>query len=337
MIITRTPFRISFFGGGTDYPVWYQKNGGSVISVTINKYCYITTRFLPPFFKYKYRIRYTKRELTKSLYQIKHPAVRECIKFMEIDDGIEMVHTSDLPAMSGLGSSSAFTVGFVNSLYALKNKRVSKLRLAEEAIFIEQHLIKERVGSQDQVNAAYGGFNRIDFTPENKIKVTPMNIDSEKLIELEDCLMLYFTGFQRRASDIATQIIKNTPNKQNELSNMTKLVNQAHQILKSKKGDLMDFGKLLDEHWQIKKKLASNVTNLNIDAIYQAAKDAGALGGKLLGAGNGGFMVLFVLPQHQQAVRYKLKKLLHVPYKFDFDGSQIIYQMPPEIENGYKG
>ncbi len=337
MVITRTPFRISFFGGGTDYPVWYKHHGGSVLSATINKYCYITTRYLPPFFKYNYRIRYTKRELTQRVDQIKHPSVRECLNFIEESNGIEMVHTSDLPAMSGLGSSSAFTVGFLNSLYALKNKKVSKLRLAQEAIHVEQNLIGESVGSQDQVNASFGGFNKIDFLTNNDILVKGLNLSDNQLLELEDCLELYFTGFQRHSSEVAAKIIKNAPKREKQLSQMNDLAKEGFKILSSKKSDLRDFGKLLDQNWQLKKSLASNVTNNIIDKIYEVAKEAGALGGKILGAGNGGFIIFFVMPENRVKVKEKLKKLLYVPFKFEFGGSQVIYQMPSEIENGYKG
>lgn len=214
MIITKTPFRISFFGGGTDYPVWYEKNGGSVLSTTINKYCYILCRYLPQFFSYKYRIRYTLREETRTIEEIKHPSVRECLKFLDIKEGVEMVHTSDLPAMSGIGSSSAFTVCFLHSLYALIGKIVNKRQLALDAIHVEQDLIKENVGSQDQTAAAFGGLNRIDFGGESKIAVQPITISQNKLDLLQNNLMLFFTGFSRTASTIAGEQIKQTPSKE---------------------------------------------------------------------------------------------------------------------------
>jgi D-glycero-alpha-D-manno-heptose-7-phosphate kinase len=203
MIITRTPFRISFFGGGTDYPVYYNEHGGSVLSTTINKYCYITCRYLPPFFEHNYRIRYSKKEEIQTVDEIQHPSVRECLKFVGIEKGIEMVHTGDIPAMSGIGSSSSFTVGFLNALYALQGKMVTKRKLAFDAIHVEQKIIKENVGSQDQVAAAFGGFNRIDFGGTEGIFVQPITTTPEKLQYLQDCLLFYFTGFSRLASDIA--------------------------------------------------------------------------------------------------------------------------------------
>lgn len=337
MIISRTPFRISFFGGGTDYPVWYKQKGGMVISTSINKYCYITTRYLPPFFKYKYRIRYTKRELTRTLKSIQHPSVRECLKFLDIKDGIEMVHASDLPAMSGLGSSSSFTVGFLNTLYSLLDKKTTKKKLAEEAIFVEQELIKENVGSQDQVIAAFGGFNKTVFNKDGSFTTSPINIEKDKFNELENNLLLYFTGFQRRASDIAVELIKNTPNKTKELDEMFKLAIEAFSILKSKKKSIDDFGKLLDNHWQLKRSLASSISNKFIDDIYKEATDAGALGGKILGAGGGGFMLFYVKPEDKERVKKRLKKMLYVPFKFENTGTQIVHKAPSTIENGYKG
>lgn len=338
MVITRTPFRISFFGGGTDYPIWYKNHGGgSVISTTIDKYCYIITRYLPPFFKYKYRIRYTKRELTKNLQSIKHPSVRECLKFLKINDGIELVHTSDLPAMSGLGSSSSFTVGFLHSLYGLLDKKITKKQLAYDAIHVEQNLIKEIVGSQDQVAASFGGFNKIDFYPDNKISVKPINISLENIADLEDHLLLFFTGFQRTASEIATEFVKNSIKKEKELQLINNLTKNALKALtKSQKG-FLEVGNLLDEHWQVKKKLATNISTPFIDDVYQAAKEAGAVGGKVLGAGGGGFMVFFVDKESKEKVKKKLKKLLCVPFKFENSGSQIIYQTSSQTENGYKG
>lgn len=337
MIISRTPFRISFFGGGTDYPIWYKQKGGMVISTSIDKYCYITTRCLPPFFKYKYRIRYTKRELTRTLKTIHHPSVRECLKFLDIKEGIEMIHTSDLPAMSGLGSSSSFTVGFLNTLYALIDKKVNKKQLAEKAMFIEQELIKENVGSQDQIVASYGGFNKILLNKDGSFTVSPINLSNDRLMELEHNLLLYFTGFQRRASDIAVELIKNTPSKATELNEIHILAKEALSILKSKAKPIDDFGKLLDNHWQLKKSLASNISNKFIDDIYKEAKDAGALGGKVLGAGGGGFIVFYVRPEDKDKVKRRFKKMLYVPFKFENTGTQIVYKSPSLIENGYKG
>lgn len=293
MIITRTPFRISFFGGGTDYPVWYEENGGAVLSTTINKYCYINCRYLPPFFDYAYRLRYTLREETKNLEEIKHPSIRECLKFLEIEKGIEMVHTSDIPAQSGIGSSSAFTVGFLNALYALRGKMVTKRQLARDAIHIEQDILKESVGSQDQVACAFGGFNKIEFGGDRNFYVCPVTISSEKINSLQDHLLLFFTRFTRNASEIAAEQIKNTPNKKAELKALKEIVEEAIKILNSSGENLRYFGKLFHEAWKIKKSLTGLISNSVIDQIYETALSAGALGGKLLGAGGGGVYFVF--------------------------------------------
>jgi len=327
MIISRTPFRISFFGGGTDYPVWYKENEGSVISASINKYCYITCRYLPPFFGYKYRIVYSQREHAHSLSEVKHPSVRECIRFMGLDKGIEVHHDGDLPARTGLGSSSSFTVGLLNALYALKGKMVSKKQLTLDAIHVEQEKIKEHVGSQDQTIAAFGGFNKISFNSHN-IEVQPVTVDFEKMQHFQKHLMLFFTGFSRTASEIAKEQIKETSNKKKELSAMHEMVAAAMDILNQSKDNFNEFGKLLNESWQIKRSLTSKISTPVIDEIYEAALRAGATGGKLLGAGGGGFILFFVKPELQPQVRKALSKLLYVPFRFDTLGSQIIYYAP---------
>ena len=324
MIITRTPFRISFFGGGTDYPVWYKENDGAVLSTTINKYCYISCRYLPPFFDYNYRIRYSFREETQNVSEIKHPSVRESLKFLNIDKGIEMVHTSDIPAQSGIGSSSAFTVGFLNALYALKGKIVTKRQLAREAIHIEQNLIKENVGSQDQVAAAFGGFNKIEFGGEKEFYAYPITLSAEKIDLLQKHLMLFFTGFPRNASDIAGEQIKQTSNKKKELKIMKEMVEEAINILNRDSNDMSDFGKLLHDAWDIKMSVTNLISTSTIDEIYSTAISAGAIGGKLLGAGGGGFMLLFVPPALQPSVRERLKNLLFVPFRFETLGTQTI-------------
>ncbi|MCF7907777.1 MAG: kinase [Candidatus Omnitrophica bacterium] len=328
MIISRTPFRISFFGGGTDYPVWYRENGGAVISASINKYCYITCRYLPPFFDYKYRIVYSQREAVKSLSDIKHPSVRECLNFMNLGKGVEIHHDGDLPARTGLGSSSAFTVGLLNALYALKGKMVTKKQLALEAIHVEQERIKEHVGSQDQTIAAFGGFNKITFARDNNIEVQPVTLHFEKLKHLQRHLMLFFTGFSRTASEIAQEQINQTPNRTKELGNMHDMVYAAMDILNSNHEDFSDFGKLLNESWKIKRSLTSKISTPLIDQIYETAMWAGAKGGKILGAGGGGFILFFVNPEFQQKVRLALKNLLYVPFRFDTLGSQIVYYAP---------
>ena len=330
MIISRTPFRVSFFGGGTDYPVFYEENGGAVLSTSINKYCYVICRYLPPFFDYKYRIRYTQREETQTIAEIKHPSARECLNFVNLDRGVEIQHNADLPAMSGLGSSSAFTVGLLNGLYALKGKMITKRRLALDAIHVEQDMIKENVGSQDQTAAAFGGFNKITFGGEHRITVHPITIDQDKLDSLQDHLMLFFTGFPRNASEIAGEQVRKTPEKKTELKAMMAMVDEALDTLNGSEGRLTDFGKLLHESWKIKRSLTAHITNSWIDEVYEAGLEAGASGGKLLGAGGGGFILFFVKPELQHNVKEKLKKLLYVPFKFENLGSQIIYYAPED-------
>ena len=329
MIITRTPFRISFFGGGTDYPVYYKEHGGAVLNVTINKYCYITCRYLPPFFDHTFRIRYSMKEETKEIKDIKHPSVRECLRFVGIERGIEMVHTGDIPAMSGIGSSSAFTVGFLNALYSLQGKMVTKRELAFRAIHVEQNLIGENVGSQDQIAAAFGGFNKIEFgSSEKNFRVFPVTLTNGKIDLIQDHLMLFFTGFSRNASDIAGEQIRMVPNKKKELQTMVEQVDEAIDILNRDSDDIDDFGRLLHEAWSIKRNLSSSISTGRIDEIYETALKAGALGGKVLGAGGGGFIMFFVKPELQSNVKEKLKKLLYVPFRFQNLGSQIIYYGP---------
>ncbi len=324
MIITRTPFRISFFGGGTDYPGWYKENGGTVLSTTIDKYCYISCRPLPPFFKYKHRIVYSKTENAKDTNKIIHPSVRECIRFIDLDHGLEIHHDGDLPARSGLGSSSSFTVGMIHALYGLKGMIKSKRDLALDAIHVEQDLIGENVGSQDQIAAAYGGFNKIDLSGAHVISVQPVIMSPERLNHLQDHMMLFFTGLSRNASEVAKTQIKNIPKTRNELTAMTAIANEGFSIIKNQK-PVEEFGKLLKESWQYKRKLSKKISNEKIDTIYATAMKAGALGGKLLGAGGGGFILFFAPPEIQPKIKEKLKKLLCVPFRFENQGSQIIY------------
>ncbi len=332
MIISRTPFRVSFFGGGTDYPKWFEDHQGAVLATTINKYCYITCRYLPPFFDHKSRIIYSKMEHVRRTEDIQHPAAREVLKFLQIREGVEIHHDGDLPARTGLGSSSAFTVGLLNSLYALKGKMVSKEQLAKEAIYVEQEMCRENVGCQDQALAAYGGFNFIEFGGKNHLQVRQVTISQDEFQDLQKHLMLYFTGFSRTASEIAHHQIQNIPNKKKELKTMHAMAREGLRFLNAK--DLMSFGKLLNESWQIKRKLSSKVSTPHIDDIYDLARRAGAIGGKLLGAGGGGFILFFVPPQKQKKVREKLKKLLLVPFEFENLGSQIIFYQPDGQYNG---
>ncbi len=328
MIISRTPFRISLFGGGTDYPSWFREHGGSVIGTTIDKYCYISVRHLPPFFEHKSRIVYSQVELVQDFSEIKHPAVKGILNEMKIAEGIEIHHDADLPARSGLGSSSSFTVGLLNALYALDSKMVSKRDLGREAIRIEQDVLKENVGSQDQVWAAYGGFNRIDFFPDGNFTVTPFILPPARRQELAKSVMLFFTGFSRFASDFAQEQIKNMNSRKAQLRTIRSMVDSAVDILQDPNAPVRELGELLHESWRLKRELADSVSNAQIDEIYEAGRAAGAIGGKLLGAGGGGFMVFLVEPEKREQVRDRLSKLIHVSVGMDNDGSKIVLYQP---------
>ena len=295
MIITRTPFRISFFGGGTDYPGWYQENGGAVLATTVDKYCYISCRYLPPFFEHKTRVAWSQTEHVKSHDEIIHPAVRATLKFLGIKDGLEIHHDGDLPARTGLGSSSAFTVGFLHALHALKRRMPTRRQLVFEAIEIERNLLNESGGIQDQVVTAFGGLNRVSFSPNGEFSVDPLILNRDRLSELQNHLMLCFTGLSRSSSEIAKEQSENIFRKGKELAQMFEMVEEAVSILKGP-SDLVEFGKLLDESWKIKRSLSDKVSSLRVDQLYEVALEAGAVGGKLLGAGGGGFMLLFSPP-----------------------------------------
>jgi D-glycero-alpha-D-manno-heptose-7-phosphate kinase len=331
MIITRTPLRISFFGGGTDYPVWYRQHSGAVLSTTIDKCCYITCRWLPPFFDYHSRISYSKMENVPNNDAIIHPSVRACLQHLGIHEGVEIHHIADLPARTGLGTSSAFTVGLLLGLYALKNQMRDKHALALDAIHVEQELLQEAVGVQDQAIAAYGGFNRTDFRIDGAIEVKPVLTPPGRLDELEQHLALYFTGFSRTASEVAKEQIRMTPHRERELQLMYQLVNEAEAILTSPDRSLHEFGRLLHENWQIKRGLTQAISNSNIDDIYEAGRSAGALGGKLLGAGGGGFMLFFVPPERKNELRRRLKHLLCVPFSFSNRGAHVLMYEPEEL------
>ncbi|HZE96308.1 MAG TPA: kinase [Planctomycetota bacterium] len=327
MIISRTPFRISFFGGGTDYPAWYHEHGGAVLATSINKYCYISCRHLPPFFDYKSRILYSKIELVKSPDEIQHPSVRAALQYLKINDGIEIHHDGDLPARTGLGSSSTFTVGLLHSLYALRSRMVTKMQLARDAIHIEHDVLKESVGAQDQVITAHGGLHRIDFSPNDDFSLSPIVLRRDRLVSFQNHCMLVFTGFTRTASEIAAEQIRRTGENKSALQEMYKMVSTATDILKGD-GDIGDFGRLLHENWLLKRSLSSRVSTSEIDTIYEAGREAGALGGKVLGAGGGGFFLFFARPEEQASIRAKLDKFLHVPFRFETLGSQIIHYEP---------
>jgi len=328
MIISKTPFRISFFGGGTDYPPWFENHGGKVLSTTINRFCYLTCRYLPPFFKHKYRIAYSTVETVQSIKEIGHPAARAVLDYMDCKQGLEIHHDGDLPARSGLGSSSSFTVGLLNSLHAMKGEYRSAEQLAKEAIHIEQDVLHEHVGSQDQVAAAYGGLNRIEFFPDGSFDVAPIIIDPSRLEALQSHLMFFFTGLSRFSSDIAESKIANIKDRSSELHAIGQMVDTGLDILGSAHTPLEEFGQLLHEGWMTKRNLSDKVSNSHIDEIYEAARSAGAIGGKITGAGGGGFMLLFVPPEKQGRVCERLSKLTHVPIQFEQSGSRIVLYQP---------
>jgi len=330
MIITRTPFRISFFGGGTDYPLWYRQNKGAVLTTTIDKYCYISVRHLPPFFEHKHRIVYSLIEAVKEVDEIKHPAVRGILKYLNIDFGLEIHHDGDLPARTGLGSSSSFTVGLLNALYALLGKMKSKEELAKEAIYVEQNVLKENVGCQDQIEVAFGGLNKITFLPDDNFIVEPIILPPGKKEDFEKHLLLYFTGISRYASEVAKEQLENMEKKKYELKILHQMVEDGIKILIGN-SDLRDFGKLLDEAWQLKRSLSNKISNPVIDEIYERAKRIGVIGGKLLGAGGGGFMLFFAPPELHQKIKEEIKGLF-VPFKFENQGSQIIFYQPEEVK-----
>ncbi|KKU60097.1 MAG: GHMP kinase [Parcubacteria group bacterium GW2011_GWA2_47_12] len=331
MVITKTPFRISFFGGGTDYPRWYRKNGGAVLSATIDKYCHIVCRHLPNFFDHNFLIRYARTEMVKRVQDIKHPSVRACLQFLGHTSGVEIVHTGDLPARSGLGSSSTFTVGLLHALYALRGEVISKHRLARDAIHIEQNLIGETVGSQDQTAAAFGGFNHITFGGPSDILVESIPLSQSALIQLEKNLMLFFTGVSRTASVIAEDQLKRIGKKADEYLRMLQLVYEAHALLSGAELDCRAFGMLLHEAWLVKKRFSSRISSPLVDDIYAAAREAGAIGGKVLGAGGGGFMLFCVPLARQDAVKKRLRKFMHVPFHFEHLGSHIINNTPSSL------
>jgi D-glycero-alpha-D-manno-heptose-7-phosphate kinase len=324
MIISRTPFRISFFGGGTDYPGWYMKHGGAVLVTSINKYCYISCRYLPPFFQHKFRIVYVKSENALTIEDISHPAVRGILQYLDWKEGVEIHHDGDLPARGGMGSSSAFTVGLLHALNGLRGRMSTKHKLATESIHIEQNVLRETVGSQDQASVAYGGFNQIFFLPGGEINVVPVTVGVQRVRELESHLMLFYTGIERTAANVATSYASNIEDKAPQMHAMRELVDRGSAILCSR-DDISGFGKLLHEAWTIKRRFSQRVSNSRIDGIYDAAIKAGALGGKILGAGGGGFALFFVPPDQQRLVRRALGDLVHVPFRFDHSGSQIIF------------
>jgi len=328
VIINRTPFRISFFGGGTDYPAYFREFGGSVLSTSINHYCYINLRKLSPYFDYKYSLRYSVTETSCDLEGIKHDTVRECLRFLNFPYPIEMAYSGDIPASSGIASSSSFCVGFLHALYALRGEMVGKRKLATEAIHVEQNMVRENVGSQDQIVSAFGGFNRIDFNPDNTFRVSPVTMSMERLDNLNDNLMFFYTRVSRRATEIAADLIRNTSKHLKELAALKEIVDSALKVINSGTNCFDDFGRLLHENWVLKKSLSNIISNDRFDGLYQKAIGAGALGGKLCGAGGGGFFLFYVPKDRQKDVMKALNGLLHVPFRFEPLGSQIVFFTP---------
>lgn len=323
MIITRTPFRMSFFGGGTDMKDFFQEYGGAVLSTTFDKYCYVNVRHLPRFFDYSTEVAYSKIERVTALEDIQHPAVRNAMKMLDMHE-IRLTYEADLPARSGLGTSSSFAVGMLNAFHALKGKYVDKKRLADEAIYLERELCQEEGGWQDQIAASFGGFNRINFSKDG-YDVLPVIISKERKVQLNKSLMMFFTGFTRFSSDVQKANSGMSQEKIHRLQEMQLLVDKAEAILTEKHSDLDDFGRLLDYTWQLKRKTGNAVTNSNIDSIYSAGLKAGALGGKLLGAGGGGFLLFYVPLVKQPNVREAMKDLLYIPFQFENGGTRVIY------------
>ncbi len=323
MVITQTPFRMSFFGGGTDFPGFYNEHGGAVISTTFDKYCYVNVRHLPPFFEYSTELSYSKIERVKNIDEINHPSIRECMRYLDMRD-IRLTYEADLPAKSGLGTSSSFAVGMLNAFYSLKGKYKSKRELADDAIYLERELCNEAGGVQDQIAVAFGGFNRIDFSADG-YQVTPVVMSNERKEILNNNLMMFFTGFSRFSSDIQTSTQAVLKDKTAQLLEMYSLVDTAQGILTDKNSDLNDFGRLLDHTWKLKRGITTRISTNSLDEIYEKAMSAGALGGKLLGAGGGGFFVFYVEPEKRKSVMQALDKLLYIPFRFEDSGTRVIY------------
>lgn len=329
MIITQTPFRMSFFGGGTDFPEFYKENGGAVISTSFDKYCYVNVRHLPRFFDYSTELSYSKTERVTNVNDIEHPAIREAMKYLDMHE-IRLTYEADLPARSGLGTSSSFAVGMLNAFYALKGKYADKRKLADDAIYLERVLCRESGGVQDQIAASFGGFNKISFNADG-YSVNPVIISIDRKKQLNDNLMLFFTGFSRFSSDIQDATQKNLKSKKEQLLEMLQLVDRAEKVLTSKE-DLCEFGRLLDYTWKLKRGIASQVSTNSIDALYDKAMKAGAIGGKLLGAGGGGFLLFYVEPDIQEIVKNALNELLYVPFEFENSGTRVIHYTPESYE-----
>ena len=329
MIITKTPFRMSFFGGGTDMESFFMENGGAVFS-TFDKYCYVNVRHLPRFFDYSTELSYAKIERVTDVNDIQHPAIREAMKMLDMHE-IRLTYEADLPARSGLGTSSSFAVGMINAFYALKGKYADKKKLADAAIYLERELCKEAGGWQDQIAASYGGFNRINFNSDG-YEVLPLIINPERKRQLNNNLMMFFTGFTRFSSDVQKANASNKADKVNQLKEMLALVDEAEKVLVDKQSDLDEFGRLLDHTWRIKRKTGNTVSTNSIDELYDKGLKAGALGGKLLGAGGGGFLVFYVEPDKQEKVKKAMEDLLYIPFEFEDGGTRVIHYSPETYE-----
>lgn len=330
MIITKTPFRMSFFGGGTDMESFFMENGGAVLSTTFDKYCYVNVRHLPRFFDYSTELSYAKIERVTDVNDIQHPAIREAMKMLDMHE-IRLTYEADLPARSGLGTSSSFAVGMINAFYALKGKYADKKKLADAAIYLERELCKEAGGWQDQIAASYGGFNRINFNSDG-YEVLPLIINPERKRQLNNNLMMFFTGFTRFSSDVQKANASNKADKVNQLKEMLALVDEAEKVLVDKQSDLDEFGRLLNHTWRIKRKTGNTVSTNSIDELYDKGLKAGALGGKLLGAGGGGFLVFYVEPDKQEKVKKAMEDLLYIPFEFEDGGTRVIHYSPETYE-----
>lgn len=330
MIITRTPFRMSFFGGGTDMPDFFNEYGGSVLSTTFDKYCYVNVRHLPRFFDYSTELSYSKTERVKAVDEIQHPAIRNAMKMLDMHE-LRLTYEADLPARSGLGTSSSFAVGMLNAFYALKGKYADKKKLADEAIYLERTLCNEAGGWQDQIAAAFGGFNRINFGP-NGYEVLPIIISPERKRQLNDNLLMFFTGFTRFSSEIQIANAASKADKTAQLKEMLTLVDEAEKVLTDKTRNLDEFGYLLDRTWRLKRQTGAAVSTNSIDGLYARGIQAGALGGKLLGAGGGGFLVFYVQPDKQEAVKKAMSDLLFIPFQFEDGGTRVIHYTPESYD-----
>lgn len=331
MIITKTPFRMSFFGGGTDMEDYFKEYGGAVLSTTFDKYCYVNVRHLPRFFDYSTELSYSKTERVTNVEEIQHPAIREAMKMLDMHE-IRLTYEADLPARSGLGTSSSFSVGMLNAFYALKGKYADKKKLADEAIYLERVLCNEAGGWQDQIAASFGGFNRINFGPDD-YEVLPIIISPERKKQLNNNLMMFFTGFTRFSSEVQKANAESAPIDKNiYLKQMYDLVDEAELVLVDKTRDLDDFGRLLNKTWKLKRQTGGSVSTNSIDGLYARGIEAGALGGKLLGAGGGGFLVFYVQPEKQEAVRTAMSDLMYIPFEFEDGGTRVIHYTPEAYE-----